>query len=77
MFLSIFVSIITFNLYKISLRDWTGGSEGRRTGNGTVPDGVEPAGLFARMWCLRPLQEGDCEQQVLDRVVSRHLPVHV
>lgn len=72
-FISIYVSIVASNFYKISL----GGSEGRRTRNGTVPDWVELAGLFARMWAVRPLQEGDSELQVLDRVVSRRLQVHV
>lgn len=46
--------------------------------NGHICDGVELAGLLARVRAVLPVQEGDGELQVLDRrVMSDRVPVHV
>lgn len=54
------------------------GFSGGGAGNGALPDGVEPAGLLARVRAVQPLPESDGElQHMRRRVVPRRLPLHV
>lgn len=53
------------------------GNDEGRSRDEVVPDGIEPAGLHARVRAVHAMQEGDGELQVLDRVVPGGLSVHV